>query len=574
MNSKKTTKITFVLVRLMTAFVFAIAGSARAVTWTQKEEMPTARWGLSTSVVDGKIYAIGSAYSSSSKKLEEYDPATDTWTEKADMPSSRVFVASVAVDGKIYVIGGETHWDGGTKLATVEEYDPATDTWTQKADMPTPRNVLGTSVVNGKIYAIGGGSTSISLKKVEEYDPATDTWTEKADMPTGRKNLSTSVVSGKIYAIGGGLPNGGAILSTVEVYDPTTDVWTKKANMPAPRSALSSSVVGDKIYAFGGTNRRGGSPFSTLFQYDPTTDTWTTEEDLPVRNLGMATSVVDNKIYVIGGTSASYPYSPPLSTVWEYDTGFTIPPDFNGDGVINSADVSILVDHWHTDNELFDIAPEPWSDGIVDVEDLVLLSEHLFEEVSDPTLVAHWALDETEGMTAHNNVSINDDFVIGGAFWQPDRGMVGGALELDGIDDCIISSTGINSADSPFSVVAWIKGGAPGQSIISQPGGVNWLMIDSEGNLMTELTGPGRSATLLFSEALIIDEQWHRIGFVWDDSIRMLYVDSFTVAQDIQDTIRFFGSGLYIGVGKDYAAGTFFSGLIDDVRIYNRVVSP
>jgi hypothetical protein len=32
--------------------------------------------------------------------------------------------------------------------------------------------------------------------------------------------------------------------------------------------------------------------------------------------------------------------------------------------------------------------------------------------------------------------------------------------------------------------------------------------------------------------------------------------------------------GLYIGVGKDYASGTFFSGLIDDVRIYNRAVAP
>jgi len=32
--------------------------------------------------------------------------------------------------------------------------------------------------------------------------------------------------------------------------------------------------------------------------------------------------------------------------------------------------------------------------------------------------------------------------------------------------------------------------------------------------------------------------------------------------------------GLYIGVDKNYTPGTFFSGLIDDVRIYNRVVSP
>jgi hypothetical protein len=31
---------------------------------------------------------------------------------------------------------------------------------------------------------------------------------------------------------------------------------------------------------------------------------------------------------------------------------------------------------------------------------------------------------------------------------------------------------------------------------------------------------------------------------------------------------------MYIGTGKDMAIETYFSGLIDDIRIYNRVVSP
>ena len=32
--------------------------------------------------------------------------------------------------------------------------------------------------------------------------------------------------------------------------------------------------------------------------------------------------------------------------------------------------------------------------------------------------------------------------------------------------------------------------------------------------------------------------------------------------------------GLHLGAGSDLALGTFFSGLIDDVRIYNRAVTP
>ena len=55
--------------------------------------------------------------------------------------------------------------------------------------------------------------------------------------------------------------------------------------------------------------------------------------------------------------------------------------DLNGDGIVDSADIVIMVDHWGTDNSLCDIGPMPWGDGIVDVQDLIVLAEHLFEEV-------------------------------------------------------------------------------------------------------------------------------------------------------------------------------------------------
>jgi Tol biopolymer transport system component len=54
--------------------------------------------------------------------------------------------------------------------------------------------------------------------------------------------------------------------------------------------------------------------------------------------------------------------------------------DLNGDGIVDSADMCIMVDHWGTDDSLCDIGPMPWGDGIVDVQDLIVLAEHLFEE--------------------------------------------------------------------------------------------------------------------------------------------------------------------------------------------------
>ncbi|MFC1603897.1 hypothetical protein ACFL5F_02615 [Planctomycetota bacterium] len=54
--------------------------------------------------------------------------------------------------------------------------------------------------------------------------------------------------------------------------------------------------------------------------------------------------------------------------------------DLNSDGIVDSSDMCIMVDYWGTDEPLCDIGPMPWGDGIVDVQDLIVLAEHLFED--------------------------------------------------------------------------------------------------------------------------------------------------------------------------------------------------
>jgi hypothetical protein len=189
--------------------------------------------------------------------------------------------------------------------------------------------------------------------------------------------------------------------------------------------------------------------------------------------------------------------------------------------------------------------------------------------------VAYWKLDETEGNIAYDSISDNDGMINGDPVWQPGGGMADGALQLDGLDDYVSTEFVMNPAEGPFSMFVWIKGGAPGQVVLSQKGSVSWLCTDAgEGNLMTELKGFGRSAAALLSQAVITDGNWHRIGLVWDGSHRTLYVDDIAVAEDKQDGMEGSDSGLYIGTGKAMESGTFFSGLIDDVRIYSRVVGP
>ena len=584
MNAKKNLKA-----RLVIALVLAMALGlpslcpAEEDTWTRKSDMPTARMGLSTSTVNGKIYAIGGTLSWGGNKtsiVEQYDPAMNTWSIRAPMPTARSLFSTCAVNGKIYAIGGTNAVSETTALSTVEEYDPATDTWTRKADMPTRRFDICAAATNGRIYVFGGsGDDGTRLDIVEQYDPATDTWTRKADMPTVRSAPSASAVYGKIYVIGGftgPVSESARIYNTVEQYDPLIDTWTTMTPMQSARVAFATSAVGGKIYAFSGTTFTGY--YSTVEEYDVATDTWTYKANIPTTRSNFSASEVNGKIYVIGGMTWGYTV---ISTVEEYDVGFTMRSlDFNGDGIVDCVDMCMLVDYWHTDEPLYDIAPPPFGDGIVDVQDLILLSEHLFE---DYLAMPYWKLDEEEGSTAHDSLGVHDGTLHGEPLWLPTGGIVDGALQFDGIDDYISTDFILDPSFGPFSVFAWIQGGGPGQVIISQRTGAGniWLGLDAQsGALMTGLVPPSSGWIAdkkpLVSEFIITDDQWHHVGFVWDGSYRILYADGIEVAKDTaaQNSLKPADGGLHIGAGKTLDAGTFFSGLIDDIHIYNSVVMP
>jgi hypothetical protein len=51
-------------------------------------------------------------------------------------------------------------------------------------------------------------------------------------------------------------------------------------------------------------------------------------------------------------------------------------------------------------------------------------------------------------------------------------------------------------------------------------------------------------------------------------------VDEVSVAEDEPALPADISEGVHIGAGADLESGTFFSGLIDEVRIYNRAVRP
>ena len=271
-------------------------------------------------------------------------------------------------------------------------------------------------------------------------------------------------------------------------------------------------------------------------------------------------------------------------TVASIILGFRFSPDLNGDEIVDIEDLIILIDYWGQDESSCDIAPPPFGDGIVDRADLEVLMAYWEQEILDPALRAYWKLDETEGDIAYDSVGEKDADVIGDAVWQPDGGKIDGAIELDGVDDYISTPIVLNPEIENFSVFAWINRGAAGQVIISQEDGVNWLLADAEkGALRTDITDPivtSRQGTKggipLISSTVITDGNWHRVGFVRDGTERILYVDDIKVACDTVDNLDRARESLYIGADGNLEAGSFWTGMIDDVRIriFDRAITP
>jgi hypothetical protein len=235
-------------------------------------------------------------------------------------------------------------------------------------------------------------------------------------------------------------------------------------------------------------------------------------------------------------------------------------------------DFSRLAQYWGQNESSVDIGPMPWGDGVVDMQDLAVLAGYwLF----DFRLIAHWKLDETEGWIAHDSVGSYDGFVMSvNPLWRPADGKINGALELDGTDDYVSTPFILDPASGAFSIFVWVKGGVPGQVIISQTGGMNWLGADTpNGWLITDLKASGRSGVPLQSQTVVTDGNWHRVGLTWDGNNRILYVDDIEV-KDTQTSLAGSQGGLYIGAGSTLSPGSFWSGLIDDVRIYDRAVTP
>jgi len=137
---------------------------------------------------------------------------------------------------------------------------------------------------------------------------------------------------------------------------------------------LALFFLSERPGGFGGrdlwvsTRRTINEPWDTPINIGPTVNTSAVEFSPDISADGYTLYFVSNRA---GGSGA-----------WDLWQAPIIPlVDLNADGIVDAADMCIIIDYWGTDNPLCDIGPMPWGDGVVDVQDLIVLAQHLFEEI-------------------------------------------------------------------------------------------------------------------------------------------------------------------------------------------------
>jgi hypothetical protein len=202
--------------------------------------------------------------------------------------------------------------------------------------------------------------------------------------------------------------------------------------------------------------------------------------------------------------------------------------------------------------------------------------------ITNPNLVGWWKLDEGFGAATLDYSGHGNHGTLQG---NPQRvdGFDGDGLELDGTNSVELSTDLIGS--DMGSVCMWIKTTQAETGMIfygsSGTGGngfgdENELHINmmSNGGVEFFIEGEPDDNDVNLEASAVNDDAWHHITATWEvNGFANLYVDGGAPVSAAHTGNDFVLSGR-IRLGRPYALQSFYSGLIDDVRVYDYVLSP
>jgi hypothetical protein len=200
------------------------------------------------------------------------------------------------------------------------------------------------------------------------------------------------------------------------------------------------------------------------------------------------------------------------------------------------------------------------------------------------SLVGWWKFDDASGNTAADSSGNgNNGTLVNGPTWV--AGQIGGALSFNGVDQSVTTPLTMNETSTGISVSFWVKnndGTTKQQRFFAKGGivsGTGFFNLEYQfGNRITfskdGATDLQARSSLIFAAMPI--GQWINIAMTWDGSPTasnvLFYKNGVLIPHDSNtDGVSLVsGSALPFTISSGYAV----NGAMDDLMVYNRVLSP
>ena len=166
--------------------------------------------GLSTAVLDEKLYIIGGWYEPTPGNWVWSDamycfvdhptyPSAATWAlQSAKLNTPRCAHASIVFQRRIWVAGGvDSNYND---LSSVEVFDAAVNKWESAPAMVRKRRCFKLVVVGNELYAVGGEphTDKVSIEKLSKFSGA---WQMVAEIDENRLGCGAAAVGSKILSL-------------------------------------------------------------------------------------------------------------------------------------------------------------------------------------------------------------------------------------------------------------------------------------------------------------------------------------------------------------------------------------
>lgn len=189
---------------------------------------------------------------------------------------------------------------------------------------------------------------------------------------------------------------------------------------------------------------------------------------------------------------------------------------------------------------------------------------------------AYWRLGEASGDFADSSGNSHTGtpgggitYGVVGALVVPNR-----AIILNGSSGFVSATdhADLDLGDGPLTIEAWVKKAAHGSSMAIVAKGVNAYQLRYSAANKLQFVKENVS-NIVSSTVTILDTAWHHVAVTKNGAASLLYIDGVDVTDTVTDaTLADTATDLYVG-RRGGAADEWFNGSVDEVAIYDTVLS-